>query len=272
MRDIKFYKKKAFEIRKKLFEKFYILKEGHPGSVFSILDILLVLYYGKHVRVSGKEVIDDVIMSKGHATVGQYPILNELKVLSNKDWKNWGKNQNTCLRMFGNHKIPGIKTSTGSLGHGIGFATGIAYSALKNKKNKKVFVIISEGELYEGSTWEGLLLLATLKLKNVYIILDVNNNIILGKTKDCLDLGNIKKKFQSFDIFTEECDGHDFIEINKRIKKMSKINKPKCLIVNTIKGKGFSIMENKAKWHYANPISEEQYKNSLINLKNNYGQ
>ena len=272
MKNLDFYKKKSFEIRKKLFDKFYILKEGHPGSVFSILDVLLVLYYEKYVRMVKKVLVDDVIMSKGHATVAQYPILNDLGVLSNKDWNNWGKNENTSLKMFGNHMIPGIKTSTGSLGHGIGLGTGIAYSAVKNKKNKNVFVIISEGELYEGSTWEALLLLSTLHLRNVFIILDVNQNIILGKPKDCLDLGNIKKKIQSFDIFTDECDGHNYKLLNSKINKMFKINKPKCLIVNTIKGKGFEIMENKANWHYANPIDENTYKISIEKLKYKYGQ
>ena len=100
-------------------------------------------------------------------------------VLFLKDWGNWGRNKNTCLKMFGNHLIPGIKVATGSLGHGIGFATGIGMAS----KNKRVYPIISEGELYEGSTWEGLLLLGSLKLSNVNIILDVNNNIILGNPK-----------------------------------------------------------------------------------------
>ena len=171
--------------------------------------------------------------------------------------------------MFGNHKIPGIKVSSGSLGHGVGLASGIAYSSKKKFKKKQVYVIISEGELYEGSTWESLLLLAELKLDNVFIILDVNNNIILGDPRKCLSLGNIKKKFESFDIHTEECDGHNFLQIDKKFNKMHKLKKPKCLIVNTIKGKGFKIMENKANWHYWNSISIEQYNNSL-NLLNKY--
>jgi transketolase len=270
MNKFSLYKKKAFEIRKKLFEKFYLLKEGHPGSVFSIIDVLIVLYYGKFVRISKKKPVDDIIMSKGHATVGQYPILEDLGVISKKEWNNWGKNQNTCLRMFGNNYIPGIKTATGSLGHGIGFGSGIIFSANKNKVNKKVFVIISEGELYEGSTWESLLLLASLNLKNVFIILDVNNNIILGNPKDCLKLGNIKKKMEAFDLVTEECNGHDFIMIERKIIKLSKLNKPKCLIVNTIKGKGFKIMENKPQWHYWNAINKEQFNISLKEMKNYY--
>jgi len=271
MKNILFYKKKSYEIRKKLFEKFYLLKEGHPGSVFSILDVLLILYYERFIRISNKKPIDDIIMSKGHATVGQYPILNDLGVISKKDWDNWGFNQSTSLKMFGNNNIKGIKTATGSLGHGIGFGTGIAFARQKNNK-KNVYVIISEGELYEGSTWEALLLLGSLKLKNVSIILDINNNIILGDPRNLLKLGNIKKKMQSFDIFTEECDGHDFFKLNAKLLEHKKINMPTCLIVNTIKGKGFKIMENKPNWHYWNQITKKQYLEAIEKLKITYEQ
>ncbi len=271
MKNISFYKKKSYEIRKKLFEKFFLLKEGHPGSVFSILDVLLILYYEKFVKISKNNPIDDVIMSKGHATVGQYPILNDLGVISKKDWNNWGVNKNTSLKMFGNNNIKGIKTATGSLGHGIGFGTGIAF-AHKNNKKKNVYVIISEGELYEGSTWEALLLLGSLKLKNVCIILDINNNIILGDPRNLLNLGNIQKKIESFDIFTEECDGHNFVQLNKKLLKHKKISKPTCLIVNTIKGKGFKIMENKPNWHYWNQITKNEYLEEIKKLKITYEQ
>ncbi len=264
------YKKKASQIRKELLEKFYLLSEGHPGSVFSILDVLIVLYYGKFVRVKNKKVLDDVIMSKGHATVGQYPILKDLNVINKKDWVNWGVKK-SVLKMFGNNYIPGIKTATGSLGHGIGFATGMAFfSNSVNKIRKESYVIISEGELYEGSTWEALLLLSHLKIGNVTIILDINNNIILGDTKKCLNLGDIKKKFVSFGIKTYECDAHNFSELEKNFSKLKKINKPKCLIVNSVKGKGFKIMENKANWHYWNPISKKVLEKSIKDLDKYY--
>jgi len=205
------YKKKAYEIRKDLFEKFYLLNEVHTGSVFSILDVLIVLYYGGFIRLRNNIPVDDLIISKGHATVGQYPILKDLKVIKKKEWDNWGKKK-SILKMFGNNYIPGIKTATGSLGHGIGFATGIGYFSKKDKINKNVYVIISEGELYEGSTWEALLLLADLKLDNVTIILDINNNIILGNPKECLNLGNIKKNLRAL-IFIQRYATHMILKI-----------------------------------------------------------
>ena len=236
------------------------------------MDILIVLYYSgfvKRKKHKNRYIFqDDIIISKGHATTAQYPILHDLNVISSKDWNNWGINQKTCLRMFGNNHIPGIKTATGSLGHGIGLATGIAFSAQKNKIAKKVYVIISEGELYEGSTWESLMLLSSLKLNNVYIILDINNNIILGSPKKCLDLGNVDNKLKSFGIKTEKCNGHNFNQIYKKLKKLEKFKGPTCLLANTIKGKGIKIMENKANWHYWNNISEEIFNKSLKQLNN----
>ena len=272
--NISFLKRKSITMRKKIFEKFYLLKEGHPGSVMSLMDILVVLYYSGFVRMKKQNkkypFKDDIIVSKGHATVGQYPILHDLKVISSKDWNNWGVNKKTCLRMFGNNSIPGIKTATGSLAHGIGFGTGIGFAAKRKKIDKRIYVIISEGELYEGATWESFLLLASLKLDNLYVILDINNNIILGDPKKCLDLGNIEKKLNSFGIKTEKCNGHSFSELFTKLKKMQKFKGPTCLLANTIKGKGIKIMENKANWHYWNNISTDLYKKSLKRLDSLY--
>ena len=261
--------KKSKELRLSLFKKFHFLQEGHPGSTFSILDFLITIYYKKFVRIKNKKVIDDVIMSKGHATVAQYSILKDKGIISKKDWDNWGTQKKSCLRMFGNNNIPGIKVATGSLGHGIGLGTGIALAYTKKKQNKRVFVIISEGELYEGSKWESLFLLNHLKLKNLNLIIDVNNNIILGKPKDCLPLGNIKKKIESFGIKTYQCDGHDFKKIENNLNKMKKNNETSALIINTIKGKGFKIMENKPHWHYWNKITQKQFLESIKELKKN---
>ena len=122
----------------------------------------------------------------------------------------------------------------------------------------KVFVIISEGELYEGSTWESLLFASHNKLDNLCVIIDVNQLIILGKTKDCLNLESIEKKMQSFNFDVSVCNGHDLKAIEKALTKKNITKKPKCIICNTIKGKGSSIMENKPNWHYWNKLTERE--------------
>jgi len=233
--------------RRELFEKFVELGQGHPGSTFSMLDIVTTLYHGGH-----KKFEDKVIISKGHATVALYPILKNLRVISEEDWVNWGKNKNTCLRVFGNLSIPGIDMTSGSLGHGVGVGAGMAFANAQSH----VYTIISEGELYEGSTWEALLFVAHHQLKNMTIIIDVNNLIILGKTDDCLRLNSIKEKLSGFEFNFTVIDGHNINEIQSALGRSS--DRPKIIIANTVKGKGFGLMENKPEWHYMQAITPDQ--------------
>ena len=253
----------AKKYRNELFEKFVIMKQGHPGSTFSILEILISLHFGKFIRFRNKRFFDRLIVSKGHATVGMYPILKDYGIIKKKDWESWGIKKKTLLRVFGNIFIPGIDATTGSLGHGIGIGCGLAYSYKTRNIDRRVFVLISEGELYEGSTWEALLFASHYNLDNLTIIIDINSLIILGKTKDCINLGNIKKKISSFDLKTIECDGHNFKSLFKALSKKGK-NKPKCILAKTVKGKGFSLMENKPNWHYWNNLKE----NEIVKLRN----
>jgi transketolase len=239
--------RKANLYRKELFEKFVEVKQGHPGSTFSMLEIVTTLYHGGYV--SSK---DKVLISKGHATVALYPILRDFGYISHENWDNWGKGKPTNLRVFGNISIPGIDMTSGSLGHGVGVGAGMAIA----DPNSHVYVVISEGELYEGSTWEALLFAAHHQIKNMTIFIDVNNLIILGKTDDCLRLNSIKDKLSGFefDIFT--VDGHNTNSIQSALDAAT--NQPKIIIANTVKGKGFSLMENKAEWHYMQAITNEE--------------
>ena len=233
--------------RKELFEKFVEVGQGHPGSTFSMLEIVTTLYHGGYVDFE-----DKVLISKGHATVALYPILKNFGIIAEEDWNNWGKGLPTNLRVFGNISIPGIDMTSGSLGHGVGVGAGMA---IANPHNH-VYTVISEGELYEGSTWEALLFVAHLQLKNMTIFIDVNNLIILGKTDDCLRLNSIKDKLSGFEFDIYTVDGHNTNSIQAALDAAS--NQPKIIIANTVKGKGFSLMENKPEWHYMQAITPEQ--------------
>ena len=169
----------AKKYRRDIFEKMLIIKQGHPGSIFSMMEIVVGLYHGGFVRFDDKRklFLDKVLISKGHATAALYPILRDFGVLPIKEWDNWGKKK-SLLRVFGNKSIPGIDITSGSLGHCIGAGAGMAISYKKSGKNKKVFVIISEGELYEGSTWEALIFAKHYKLDNLTVIIDINSLII----------------------------------------------------------------------------------------------
>ncbi len=250
-------KEQANIYRKELFEKFVELGQGHPGSTFSMLDIVTTLYHGGFVDKQTK-----VLISKGHATVALYPILKNFGIIPAEDWNNWGKNKNTCLRVFGNISIPGIDMTSGSLGHGIGVGAGMA---IGNPRGH-VYAIISEGELYEGSTWEALLFVAHHQIKNMTILIDVNNLIILGKTDDCLRLNSIKQKLSGFEFDLKVVDGHDTDEIQQALNEGAV--RPKIIVANTIKGKGFSLMENKPEWHYMQSITPEQIEQCRREISN----
>lgn len=268
MKNILFLEKKAKQYRKQLFEKFLFLNEGHPGSIFSMMDLLVTLYHCNYLKFDKKKKIfqNKLLISKGHATSGSYPILKDFGVIKKSDWDNWGTKKKTNLRIFGNNKIPGIDVTSGSLGHGVGVGVGLAYSNRFDKKNNKVYVLISEGELYEGSTWEALLFASNYNLTNLNIIIDINSLIILGTTDKCMNLNSIQEKMKSFNFDVKSCDGHNFKSIIKSLNKNNG-SKPKCILAKTIKGKGLSLMEGKANWHYWNQISEKDINKCLRELE-----
>jgi len=260
MRNIAFFQEKARKVRREIFEKYVLLQQGHPGSTFSMADIAVALYYGNFVRrdpKSSSKFYDKVIVSKGHATSCIYPILADMGVVSAEDWQNWGRDP-SVLRVFGNVRIPGVDATSGSLGHGLGIAAGYALSFKRRKSDQRVFVVISEGELYEGSIWESLLFINHYQLDNICIVLDRNDLIILGNTESCVRLEPVKDKIASFGLKTFECNGHDFGELLRAFEQMTDAPGPTCLIARTVKGKGVRMMENKPQWHYWNPMSEAE--------------
>jgi transketolase len=254
--------KQANEYRRELFEKFVQVGQGHPGSTFSMLELVTTMYHGGFVRFdqTRNQFIDKVIISKGHATVALYPILKKFGVISGSDWSNWGTSKPSCLRVFGNTSIPGIDATSGSLGHGVGIGSGLALAYKQSKRDKRVYVVISEGELYEGSTWEALLFATHNKLENLTIFIDINNLIILGKTDDCLKLNSIRDKLSGWPLDMLEIDGHNTNAIYSALEQLQNkgVGKPKIILANTVKGKGFSIMENCPEWHYMQPMTVEQ--------------
>jgi len=198
----------------------------NPGSTFSMIEIVVALYHGGFVRFDPlqRKFLDRVLISKGHATVALYPILAAFGVLPESEWKAWGKTP-SVLRVFGNNSIPGIDATSGSLGHGIGVGAGMAMAFKRLGSDKRVFVVISEGELYEGSTWEGLLFATHYGLANLTVIIDINSLIILGRTHDCLALNPIRDKISGLGLSTIETEGlHDSWMIKRNLE--SKVSNP----------------------------------------------
>ena len=178
------------------------------------------------------------------------------------------------LRIFGNTSIPGIDATSGSLGHGLGIGIGYAIAAKHNGMDSRVFVVISEGEMYEGSIWESALVAAQQELDNLVVILDRNRKIILGDTEDLVRLNPIADKWEAFGFHTVEVDGHSFPELLDAFSNIGKTStRPLVVIANTVKGKGIPLMEHKEDWHYWQGMDEStriEIRRELLNREHSY--
>ncbi len=258
-------------LRRELFELFLQAKQGHPGSVLSQVEITVALYSGgimqyKHGCPDDPDR-DRLIISKGHSTMGLYPILADIGFFSKDELRKYGSGTG-ILRIFGNISIPGIDATSGSLGHGQAIGAGYALSAKKKGSLQRSYVIISEGEMYEGAVWETALFASHHKLDNLVWILDRNHKIILGDTEDLLELEPIADKWAAFgwDVFS--VNGHSIPELLEAFEKTKKQNgRPKIIIADTVKGKGISLMEHRPDWHYWQGMTEHEITNIRTELE-----
>ncbi len=251
-------KRRCIDYRLKILKISQNVQALHLGGAFSCLEILDTIYF-QLMRKRKNSFLDTFLMSKGHGCMAQYVILNKLKIIKDKDLNEYCTSNGIlgCHPDYGN---PGIEASTGSLGHGVGLAVGMVHADKIKKLNRKTFVLISDGELQEGSTWENLMMGANLELNNLIVFLDHNGSQSFGHTKETHPkFYPIKNKIESFNWECIEIkDGHNQSEINKKVKNKIKNNKkPLFVICNTIKGKSVSYMENQPIWHYRSPTPEE---------------
>ena len=248
-------------IRINILEHSYKAKSSHIGSCLSIVEILYVLYFNILKKT------DRFILSKGHAALALYCVLFQKKFISSKILKSFGSNK-TELMNHVSHKVKGVEFSTGSLGHGLPVAVGKALKFKSNKQSNKVFVLLSDGEINEGTTWESLLFASHHCLDNLTVIIDYNKIQSMDFVKNVINVEPLTNKFMSFGCNVFQVNGHNIFELTKIIKKKNK-NKPKIIIANTVKGKGVSFMENNNLWHYKNPNLKE-LKISLNEINKNY--
>ncbi len=228
--------------------------EGHVASALSILDILWVLYERvlrfdpRHPRSEDR---DRFVLSKGHASLGLYAVLAGKGFFPAEDLKTFA----SYPSMFGGHpdrtKVPGVEASTGSLGHGMPMAAGMAYALRVKKSDRKVFCLIGDGEANEGSVWETASLAAHHKLDSFCCILDYNQS-----TDRALLMGDLAAKFASFGWAAEEVDGHDHEALYAALTKATD-GRPHMVVANTVKGRGCAPMENNPAWHHKAPTAEE---------------
>jgi transketolase len=259
------------EIKRDILNMHYFSQDSHIGSALSCVDILAVLYF-KIINIDPKKPNnknrDRFIMSKSHAVSALYAVLAEKGFFPKNLLETYCQNKSRLPGHATRGTVPGIEASTGALGHGLPIAIGMALAAKKNNDKHRVFVLISDGECDEGTTWESALFASHHKLDNLIVIVDYNKLQALGKTNDVLNLEPLKEKWLSFGWQAKEINGHDLYEIEKTLKYLPlKKDMPNIIIANTIKGKGIKTMEGKLESHYKSP-GKEEYELFLENLKN----
>ena len=241
---------------------------SHIGSAFSMADMIAVLY-GNILRINPTNPEstdrDRFILSKGHAGAAVYAALAE-KGFFEKDWLQTHYKNGSKLSGHISHKgIPGVEMSTGSLGHGLPVATGMAIVAKRRKEKHRVFVLLGDGECDEGSNWEAALFASHHSLSNLIVLIDYNKLQSLDSIEQTLALEPLADKWHSFGWEVEEVDGHDISSLQNTLSTSSLGQKPRCLICHTVKGKGVSFMENSVLWHYRTARGEE-YRAALEEL------
>jgi transketolase len=272
MIDIKKIEQLANNIRKHAVTMTSLGGSSHIGSILSIADILAVLYGSvlKYKSNNPKWIDRDrFILSKGHAGAGVYAALAESGFMPLDKLKTHYQDGSDLSGHVSHKGIPGVEFSTGSLGHGLPVASGMALAAKINKKKHRIFALLSDGECDEGSNWEAILFAAHHKLNNLVAIIDRNRLQSIYSTEDTLALEPFPEKWKSFGWDVVEIDGHNHNEIFKSCKNdINPTNKPLCVIANTTKGKNVSFMENNTLWHYRSPQGDE-YKLAIAELEKN---
>jgi len=237
----------------------------HAAPAFSCLESVDVIYNELMRRNSEDALIDRFLMSKGHGCMSQYVVLEELGIITPEDLDQYNK-PGGFLGTHPDYGAPGIEASTGSLGHGLGMAAGMAYASKLQNEDSRLFCLVGDGEMQEGSIWEAIMMAPNLGLDNLIVFLDFNDFQGLGRTTETHPhFMPMTEKVASFGWETDEVNGHDAKAIYDAVVGREG-KKPFFLVCHTVKGKGVSYMENVPIWHYRAPNPEE-YKQAIEELR-----
>ncbi|MGE3308330.1 MAG: transketolase [Limisphaerales bacterium] len=233
---------------------------SHVGGCFSMADLLAVLHCGI-LRVRSTEPgwadRDRLVLSKGHATAVLYATLAERGFFPVAELETYGQDGSRLMAHV-SHKVPGIDFSTGSLGHGLPFGLGKALAARRDRRTWRVFTILSDGELDEGSNWEAILLAPQHRLDNLIAVVDYNKIQSLGSVSEVADLHPLADKFRAFRWAVREVDGHDHAALRQALDSVPwEPGHPSCLIAHTTKGRGVDFMQDQLAWHYKSPNPDQ---------------
>lgn len=266
-----YLKDKARKIRLDSLNMQHSAHKGHLGGAFSVTEILVSLYYSGIINISPKNINehtrDRIIFSKGHACLSLFAVLGDLGFFPMRELERYGQN-GTFLGGHPDHLVPGVEVSSGSLGHGLGIASGMALGAKLNNLNYLTYVILGDGECNEGSIWEGVSFAVAQKLNNLFAIVDNNQVAATSMTQKFVGSTLMEDKWKSFGWDILSIDGNNISQVLNALKKSktrSTYKKPLAIIANTIKGKGISFMEGDPKWHHG-VANDDQYKQGVKEL------
>lgn len=268
--NLKMLKQQAFDARKSILEM--SLNGGcFIGASLSCVDVITYLYNG-YLNINKVNLNDTkrdyFLISKGHAVPALYAALAECGILEKQRLQNHLKD-NDYIYWHPNVNIPGIEFHSGSLGHNLSVAIGIALDIKMSNQNNKVVVMLGDGELNEGSNWEGILLAPSYNLDNLIVIIDRNHLQANVETEQLIKLEPLKPKFEAFGFNTYEIDGHNFEQIHNCFNSLASNNKPHAIIADTVRGKGIpSIERNPSKWYMK--INESEFNELMQELTVNF--
>ncbi|MFQ6610692.1 MAG: transketolase [Fidelibacterota bacterium] len=252
---------KGRQIRATCIQMAYNAKESHVKGALSCVDILVTLFNGVleyDAENFSNAARDRFIFSKGHAASALYAILADVGIIPKTLLKSYGQSNSQLPSHPCKHMLKVLDWSSGSLGHGLGVGTGMAYALKLKHSSSRVFILLSDGECNEGSTWEAAQFACANKLDNLVAIVDYNGSQSIGYTRDILGQANIAEKFRAFGWTTLECDGHSYSELYEAFQSTNiKTNRPTMIIAHTDPGKGLDLLDDHILWHYRTPSSQE---------------
>ena len=252
----------SYDLRKKVVEMIIEGKGGHIGGDMSVIDILITLYF-KQMNISPENMDDPnrdrFVLSKGHSVEAYYAVLAAKGFFPIEEViANFSKFGSKYIG-HPNNKLPGIEMNSGSLGHGLPVSIGMALAGKMDKRDYRVYTVMGDGELAEGSVWEGAMAASHYKLDNLCAVIDRNRLQISGNTEDVMGHDDLHERIRSFGWHVIDVkDGNDIDQLNAAFEEAKTVKgKPTAVIANTVKGCGSSVMENKANWHHKVPTQEE---------------
>jgi len=272
--DLLFLKEKAKDVRNLIVDVVKNSGGGHLGSSLSSVELLTYLYF-EELNINCDNLKsptrDKFLLSKGHAGLALACVGVEKGFLTKEELFTFNKQNSTVSIHLDSKKHPFVDVSTGSLGHGEGIALGMALGYKKLGVNSKIYCMLGDGELNEGSVYEALSAVINFNATNLITIVDDNGFMLDGKTEDIMSVGALDKRLSAFGFEVFTCDGHDFEDIKNAFNGAKAAKKPAVIIAKTVKGKGVDFMENNPNWHYSG-LTEKEYSNAKTLLAKNYGE